>query len=94
MRLEIFVSFTALSTIFFLFFFFSIPDAGPLIAAVKTACGREPLVVGKPNAGNTTKKKLTANIEKRSGGKQKETLHRFAMCHFFRHSTTFAAAGA
>ncbi|KAI1720893.1 haloacid dehalogenase-like hydrolase domain-containing protein [Ditylenchus destructor] len=26
-----------------------IPDAGPLVAAVKTASGREPLVVGKPN---------------------------------------------
>lgn len=26
-----------------------IPDAGPLVAAVKTAAGREPLVVGKPN---------------------------------------------
>nr|CAD2136954.1 unnamed protein product [Meloidogyne enterolobii] len=26
-----------------------IPDAGPLVAAVKTACGREPLTVGKPN---------------------------------------------
>uniref|UniRef100_A0AC34RGH8 Phosphoglycolate phosphatase n=1 Tax=Panagrolaimus sp. JU765 TaxID=591449 RepID=A0AC34RGH8_9BILA len=26
-----------------------IPDAGPLIAAVKTAAGREPLIVGKPN---------------------------------------------
>lgn len=27
-----------------------IPDAGPLVAAVKTACGREPLTVGKPNS--------------------------------------------
>lgn len=26
-----------------------IPDAGPLVAAVKSASGREPLVVGKPN---------------------------------------------
>ena len=26
-----------------------IPDAGPLVAAVKNASGREPLVVGKPN---------------------------------------------
>ncbi|KAF7632699.1 hypothetical protein Mgra_00007917 [Meloidogyne graminicola] len=26
-----------------------IPDAGPLVAAVKTASGREPLTVGKPN---------------------------------------------
>lgn len=26
-----------------------IPDAGPIIAAVKVATGREPLVVGKPN---------------------------------------------
>lgn len=26
-----------------------IPDAGPLVAAVKTASGREPLVVGKPH---------------------------------------------
>ncbi|CAD5232300.1 unnamed protein product [Bursaphelenchus xylophilus] len=26
-----------------------IPDAGPLVAAVKTASGRDPLVVGKPN---------------------------------------------
>jgi len=26
-----------------------IPDAGPLVAAVKTAAGREPMIVGKPN---------------------------------------------
>jgi phosphoglycolate phosphatase len=29
-----------------------IPDAGPLVAAVKTASGREPLVVGKPNTAS------------------------------------------
>lgn len=29
-----------------------IPDAGPLVAAVKVAAGREPLVVGKPNTSS------------------------------------------